>query len=429
MPNPVFDPVALTKQAYEAARTEPPRTWRDHGLMEGFPPAPAARVKRSNFMRAPYNRWAFQNIDRLLPTVTVRAPRSLRPLEVRSTNALGNFALRSMSGEEVPLAEHLTATCTDGFLVMVDGSVRHEYYANGHSAEQRHIMFSVTKSLIGTLAQAAVDSGRLDDTRLAGDYVPQLRGSAFGDATVRHLLDMAVGIDYREDYTDASSESSQFGYACGLHPGPLAEGAPLPPEYEGLDSLYTFLPRLRKRGEHGGFFHYVTATTEALAWVIECATGESCHVQLERIWQAIGCERDGYFIADPLGRNVAGAGYNATLRDIARFGQMLLDHGKVDGQQVLPSDVVDSLLAGGSVEEFARNEEFAPFHGLSYRSQWYVRNGEALVALGVHGQMLVVDFTSRVVIVKQSSTPEAIEILGIDTWLAVQQIAQHFARA
>lgn len=428
MPNPPFDPVALIPQAYAAARAEPPRSWHEQGLMAGFPPAPEARVKRSNFMRAPYNRWGFQHIDRLLPTITVRAPRAAHPLEIRSTHALDAFTLRSLSGAQVPLAEHLAATCTDGFLVLANGSVVHEHYANGHGPEQRHIMFSVTKSLIGTLGQAAVHDGRLDDTKLAGDYVPELRGSAFGDATVRHLLDMAVGIDYREDYADATSESSQFGYACGLTPGPLAEGDPLPPEYAGLDSLYTFLPRLRKRGGHGGFFHYVTATTEALAWVIERATGEACHVHLERLWQALGCERDGFFIADPLGRNVAGAGYSATLRDIARFGQMLLDRGQVDGRQVLPQAVIDTLLAGGSVEEFARNEDFAPFHGLSYKSQWYVRNGEALVALGVHGQMLVVDFVARVVIVKQSSTPEAIDLLGIDTWLAVQQIAAHLAR-
>ena len=117
--------------------------------------------------------------------------------------------------------------------------------------------------------------GKLDPERLAGDYVPEFAGSAYFDASVRQLLDMAVGISYTERYDDPASESSQFGYACGFQPAPV--------EYAQYASLYQYLPSLRKRGEHGGLFHYVTATTEALAWVMERACGEACHELLARI--------------------------------------------------------------------------------------------------------------------------------------------------
>lgn len=415
----------LVAQAYAAERAAPCPGWREQGLMHGFPPPAEARVSKVNFLRPPFVRWSFQHIQRLLPTIDVPAGTAVRPL-VRREEPLGQLVFRSLGGAQVTLDEHLKASHADGFIVLQDGAVRYEAYANGQTPETRHIMFSVTKSLIGTLAEALVAERRLDEHRLTMSYVDELRGSAFGDATVRQLMDMAIGVHYTEDYEDPLSESSQFGYASGLHPpyADLSHG--LPPEYAGLDSLYAFLPRLRKKGEHGGFFNYVTAVTEVLAWVMERATGEACHEQLARLWRRLGCERDGHFIADPLGRGVAGAGFSATLRDMARFGQMLLDHGRVGDEQLLPPEVVSSLLAGGDPEVFARNPEFAPMGRLSYKSQWYVFNGRALLAIGIHGQQLYVDFETRMVSVKQASPPHALAPVNADSLALMHALSHHY---
>lgn len=426
MSQPPVDLRALVAATYAAERAAPSPAWSELGHMDGFPPAPGARVTRKTFMRPPLNRWGFQHINRLLPTIDVPAGAAGRALPRAEEAALQDLLFDSLSGQRVTLLEHLKASHTDGFIVLKEGRVSFEYYANGQTPATRHIMFSVTKSLIGTLAQWAVTEGRLDERRLAQDIVPELRGSAFGDATVRQLMDMAVGIHYTENYEDPLSESSQFGYACGLYPPYVDESAPLPQEYEGLDSLYTYLPRLRKKGEHGGFFDYVTAVTEALAWVLERATGEACHERLAQLWHGLGCERDGYFIADGLGRNVAGAGYSATLRDMARFGQMLLDYGRVDGDQLLPRAVVEDLLAGSDPAIFAGNPEFAPMGPLSYKSQWYVFNGRALLAIGIHGQQLYVDFEAGIVSVKQSSPPQAVAAINIDTLELMHALSRHF---
>ena len=135
---------------------------------------------------------------------------------------------------------------------------------------------------------------------------------------------------------------------------------------------------------------------------------------------------DGHFIADPLGRGVAGAGFSATLRDMARFGQLLLDDGRVGDEQLLPPGVVSSLLAGGDPEVFARNPEFAPMGRLSYKSQWYVFNGRALLAIGIHGQQLYVDFETRLVSVKQASPPHALSPVNADSLALMHALSHHY---
>ncbi|MCU1735034.1 MULTISPECIES: serine hydrolase domain-containing protein [unclassified Pseudomonas] len=377
-------------------------------LMEGFPPPAAQRVTWHNFMTPPHNRWAFHNLGRIRPSISVpRGQAATGPLPAAGYS-IADFSFLSASGDDVSLADHLAATHTDGWLVMKDGQVAQELYANGHGETTRHIMFSVTKSLIGMKAEELVQNGQLDDQRLAAHYVAEFEGSAFGDASVRQLMDMAVSIDYDEVYDDPDSGSSHFGYACGLTPPPAG--------IQACQSLYEYLPGMRKRGEHGGFFHYVTATTEALGWVMERATGRSCAELLGDIWQGLGCERDGFFLADPWGRNITGCGFNATLRDMARYGSLLLDRGHCQGRQLLSADAIGAVLAGGDPAIYAANESFAQWSpGASYKSQWYVYPGEALLAVGIHGQYLYLDFERRVVIVKQSSMPVAESILDIDT--------------
>lgn len=389
-------------------------------FMTGFPPKPDQLVTWGNWMRPPYNKWGFRNLVRLRPSITVSCGKGVEELSTEQVNldAL-NFA--SECGINVRLDEHLLASHADGFIVLHRGKVVYERYANGHSADDRHIMFSVTKSLIGTLAEKLIRDGVLDPERKAIDYVPEFSGSAFADATVRQLMDMSVAIQYTEKYDDPYSESSQFGYACGFFPAPR--------EYAKYDSLYQFLPSLKKNGEHGGFFHYVTATTEALAWVMENASGKACHEHLTAIWSRICCDRDGYFMADPWGRGVAGAGFSATLRDMARFGRLIANRGEHGGHSIIDPVVINAIAKGGDTAIFANDEDFSRWMpGASYRSQWYVFNdhSNAIVAGGIHGQYLFVDFDSDVVIVKQSSLPEAVGIFDADNVRALRAIAAHF---
>ncbi|MDB6444388.1 serine hydrolase [Pseudomonas sp. 21TX0197] len=412
---------SLASLYVEAIESSDPRS--TSSFMQGFPPEPQRRVSWHNWMRAPFNQWGFRNLARLRPSIDVQAGAApVSPLQ-QAPQPLDQLHFNSECGLSISVIEHLLASQTDAFLVMQGDTVLYERYFNGQRPQDRHIMFSVTKSLIGTLGEQLVCEGLLDTALPAAHYVPELAGSAFADATVRQLFDMAVGIDYSEVYEDPDSESSQYGYACGFQPAPV--------QYGQFESLYEYLPSLRKRGSHGGFFHYVTATTEALAWVMERACGRACHELLQDIWSQLGCERDGYFMADPWGRNVAGAGFSATLRDMARFGRLLANEGRHAGRQLLSSEAIAGILAGADPAVYATSPDFSAWTpGASYRSQWYVFNdhSQALMAGGIHGQYLFVDKPSGVVIVKQSSLSEAVSPFDGDSVRMLRAIAAHLTR-
>ena len=118
-------------------------------LMQGFPAPAEQRVTWHNFMTSPHNRWAFQHMERIRPGIVVeRGSQPVRPLPA-ATQGLEEFSFESASGDTLSLHDHLKASHTDGWLVLKDGQVVQELYALHHQPRQRHIMFSVTKSLIG----------------------------------------------------------------------------------------------------------------------------------------------------------------------------------------------------------------------------------------------------------------------------------------
>jgi CubicO group peptidase (beta-lactamase class C family) len=406
---------------YRAAHAKTPETAAALGLMQGVPAPADARVTWANWIRAPFNRWGFQHVGQLLPTLTVHGGGTPPATLAAAPMPLDGFEFDSLSGAKQTLGDHLAATYTDACLILQGGMVRYEGYWNGQTRATRHIMFSCTKSVIGLVAEVLIDRGIFDENAATARYIPELAGSAFGDATIRQVLDMAVGIDYVEKYDDPDSSSSHYGYASGLLPAP-----------EGLGryaSLYEYLPSLMTRGSHGGLFHYVTAVTEVLGWAMERASGKSSDRLVEEmLWSKIGVERDAYFAADPWGRAITGAGFNATLRDLARFGRLVLQEGKIDGVEILPAGTIRKIAAGGDAAAFARDAEFSAWApGASYRSQWYVFNdGEpSIMACGIHGQYIFIDFAADLVVVKQSSLPEAESPIGADTVRLLRALALH----
>lgn len=390
------------------------------GLMQGFPPSADNQVTRANWMLPPYNRWGYHNVRRLTATTAVLRSTQAAPLNNAPAD-LDDWRFDSLSGRPVGIEEHLRASYTDGFLVMRGDDILYEQYFNGQQATDQHIMFSVTKSLIGVITEDAIRRFNLDEQTTAVSVIPELEGSAYADATLRDLLDMAVGIDYDEEYQDPDSGSSLFFYAGGF--------ISTPERYrERAASLYDLMPTFCKRGDHGGLFHYVTICTEVLAWMTERMTGISMTDALTRLWQAAGCENDGYFVTDSKGRAACGAGFNGTLRDMGRLTRLFAAKGKNQSGEYLMPGVIEHIAAGTDPTAYARNEEFDLWTpGASYRSQWYVFNGESMLGCGIHGQYIFIDFASCIVMVKQSSLPVAENDIDTDTVRMMRQLASFLA--
>lgn len=260
---------------------------------------------------------------------------------------------------------------------------------------------SVSKTFTGTLGGLLVAEGLLDENEVASAYVPELKSSAFGDATIREILDMTTGLQYSEDYSNPKAEIWTFSAAGN----PL----PKPKDYSGPRNYYEYLQTVKKSGEHGEVFAYKTINTDAMGWIISRVTGKSIPDLLsERIWKPLGTHHDGYFQIDGAGIAFAGGGFSANMRDMAMFGEMVRNKGYFNKQQILPTALIEDIMNGGSKEAFNKSV-YSSLTGWSYRNMWWHTHNEhgAFAARGVHGQTVYIDPTAEMVIVRFASHPQA----------------------
>ena len=308
--------------------------------------------------------------------------------------------------EPISWAEGLRRNHVDGIIILHRGAVVYEEYFGYLTPSQPHAVMSVTKSLTGTLAAALVAEGVLDPAQRVDYYLPEMVGSGMGDATVREVMDMTTAIDYSEEYTDPTAEVWAFSAAGNpmvVHP----EGEP--------DGYHAYLKEVKKSGNHGEVFGYRTVNAELLGWIVERVGGATVAEQMrDRFWSRMGMEQDAYYQVDASGTPFAGGGFDATLRDLARFGQMMLQGGRWQGKQLLPREAVDDIRFGGSAEPFARADYGRKLPGWSYRSMWWVSNNPdgAYMARGVHGQAIYIDPAAEMVIVRLASNPDASNTLN-----------------
>ena len=375
------------------------------GWMKGFPPPPdrVIRFADGSSYRFPQLRWSFSNYRQLVPTSNVsRGLGAPTPLPRSDRDDIDAVSFRVLGTEQnMTWAQSLAANYTDGIVVLHKGRVVYERYFGALRADGQHIAMSVTKSFFGTIGAMLVADGTLDENAKASKYVPELAGSAFGDATVRQLLDMTTGLQYSENYADPKAEIWDHVRAGNV--------LPRPPGYTGPGTFYEFLVTVKKQGNHGDAFAYKTVNTDTLGWVIARATGKSVGANLqERIWSKLGAEQDAYFAIDSVGTEFAGGGLNTGLRDLARFGEMMRLDGRLNGQQIVPKAVVDDIRRGGEKDLFAK-AGYALLPGWSYRNMWWVSHNEhgAYSARGVHGQLIYVDPKAEMVIARYASFPLA----------------------
>jgi hypothetical protein len=300
--------------------------------------------------------------------------------------------------------ESLLANYTDGLLILHRGTIVYERYFGVLDAHIPHIAYSVTKSFVATLAATLVHEGLIDEQATVPRYLPELASTGYADATIRHLLDMTTGLHFVEDYTDPNCSIWQFSRAGGFRPRPAG--------YQGPESFYDFIRTVAEESPHGERFAYKTVNTDTLAWVLRRATGRTLtELMRERFWSRLGVEDDAYFMVDPTGVEFAGGGLNLTLRDMARFGEMMRLGGRFNDQQIVPREVVDDIRRGGSPAHFVK-AGYTLLPGWSYRSMWWVSHNEhgAFTARGIHGQAIYVDPAAEMVIVRFASHPLAANV-------------------
>lgn len=397
------------------------------GWMVGSPPPEDKRVafQDGGHYQFPKTRWSFCNFRSLVPTTVVsRGLGPASPLQRAELAELDAVKFTPMgSSSTMTWGQAYDANYTDGIVVLHQGKIVYERYSGVLKPEGQHIAMSVTKSFFGLIGQMLVAEGSLDPSAYVTRYVPELKNSAFADATIRQILDMRTGLKYTENYADPQAEIWTHVRAGGV--------LPRPPNYNGPQTFYEFLQTVQKEGEHGQNFAYKTVNTDVIGWVIRRVTGLSIgEVLSQRIWSKLGMEQDAYFTVDSAGNEFAGGGLNTGLRDLARFGELLRNDGNWAGQEIVPKAVIDDIRFNGDASVFPVTT-FPTLEGWCYRNMWWVSNNAhgAYAARGVHGQALYIDPKAEVVIARFGSHPLAVSTHSDPTSLpayhAVAQFLMH----
>jgi CubicO group peptidase (beta-lactamase class C family) len=345
----------------------------------------AVQILRWEMLEGDVNSLMFRSMDELFTTRTVArsGPVWELPHEDRSLDFTYQW-----QGETRPADEVLERTYTNALLIMKDGRIVSEIYRNNSNERSRFIGWSMTKSITSVLVGCALADDYIDslDTPIS-DSLPELKGGGYDGVSIRHVMQMRSGVDYQERYDFANP-----GTAASNHIAALVRNT------ARFADVARTLPRIHEPGE---LFQYKTIDTAVLGWLIERATGGSVAAYTAScLWEPLGAESDGYYIMDGLpgvGREFSGAGFNATLRDFARFGQMMLDGGIADGRRIVSEDWVQQ-----STGPSGETGEQRGGYGLQW---WMVGQDNAYAAIGLQGQYIYIDPATRTVVVKLSYYP------------------------
>ena len=378
--------------------------------------AQAAHVSAANWYWGPANRWSWHNTRRIFPSSQISrgtGPVSDLPAAARDLSTV--IFTDPVTRQPMSVGAMLDATFTDGFLVLQRGHILTETYRNGLAPLQPHLLMSVSKSIMGTLAGILVGRGELDPGKLVTDYVPEMKKTVYEGATVRNLLDMSV-----DDPDERAALKSAQGTAKEYEAVDEAGGW-LPPTAASAPGLRAYLMRLRRpRGENGKSFLYLDQSAILIGWVMERASGKDLSDLLgAELWAKLGAEQDAYMLLDHHQQAYSSAGFNATLRDLGRFGDMMSHGGRYNGQQIVPQGWVDDIRSNGlarsngaAAAEKSDQGLAAPApwpghrHG-TYRSFWWLSEAACgrFAGVGLGGQLLIIDPSADMVVVKFDSVP------------------------
>lgn len=376
------------------------------GWMNGFPP-PRDKVISAidgSFFKFPALRYSVCHMRQFMPTVEVNAASTNQyRFKAKIDRNIDTVSFIPWNSKKpMTWKESLAKNYTDGILILHKGKIVYENYFGELKPDGVHAAMSVSKTFTGTLGALLIAEGLLDENKTGADYIPELKNSAFGDATIRQILDMTTGLKYSEDYSDPNAEIWSFSAAGNPFPKPAS--------YSGPTNYYDYLVTVQKEGEHGEVFGYKTINTDVMGWIISRVTNKSIPELLsERIWKPLGTHVDGYYQIDGAGIAFAGGGFSANMRDMAMFGEMIRNKGRFNNQQILPTSLVEDIMSGGSQEVFMRSVYGTSLENWSYRDMWWITHNEhgSFAARGVHGQTIYIDPKAEMVIVRFASHPEA----------------------
>ncbi|MDO8907851.1 MAG: serine hydrolase domain-containing protein [Pseudohongiella sp.] len=318
----------------------------------------------------------FRNISLLSPVRYINRGENVRVLPKAPVD-YSNLAY-SVDGQQYSLQDFMRHNHVAGLLVLKNGEIAHEAYGLGNREDHLWVSFSMTKSVVSMLTGAAITDGYIGSVEdMVTDYLPQLKGSSYDGVRVRHVLQMASGTAWDENYAD-----------------PQSDVATSPNDMLQLMQFMGSKPRVAEPGER---FNYNTGETNLAGAIVRAAIGNNLAAYLtEKIWKPYGMESDATWISHgPNAGELGGCCISATLRDWGRLAMFAMSNGVLpDGTGILPQNwMKDSTQASPGSD--------------NYGYLWWLNGDGTYRASGIFGQGIYFNPAEDLIIVVQGAWPQA----------------------
>lgn len=399
------------------------------------------QVTLGNWMHPDYNHWAFQNMG-IHPSLMVPRDGNISVLPEDLNPSIAALAFE-FGGESYTVNEAMLNDRTDGYIIIKDGHIVHEDYFGTFGPKDHHMWASSTKSLVGQAIGLLVEQGKLDPNHTVDSYIEELKGTHFGQQTVRTVLNMTSALDYSEDYANITPGTMHFEYFRRLGLVPAYDLMQIDPTTDNTPrGILEFAPNFNQNPklEVNHKYEYHSPNVDVAGWLITRLSGQPLQDFIaENIWYKLGVEHDATFMADMTFTPIATGGFTTTLRDFARVGIAIANEGYYNGQQVFSKSWLEDTFKLTDDEKAHMTRSVYKDEDSGVYDQWlegyknylWIHDSEKGIATfrGVYGQHLYINQEQNLVIATFSSTEtasNAARATNLPRLAAFEAIANHY---
>lgn len=304
----------------------------------------------------------------------VSIPKGALPAEIRYSQGLSEYSLD----------QYFDRQKVTSLQILKNGTLLFEKYQYERGPDSRFFSYSMAKSVTSLLVGIALDKGvirSLDDT--ADKYSPTLKGTHYGESSIRDLLHMASGISFTETYT-GNDDFVKLSRS-------VVTGSPSTPE---LFRTFT------RQGQSGQRFNYSSLETMALGYLLRDATGKSVsELTKEWIWSPLGAEDEAYWLLSKEGMEGVYCCFAASPRDWAKIGLLFAQNGTFNGKRIVSSNYIIEATSADALPSSLKTGWSSSFGGYGYQVWLLPGPGRQFFLRGTHGQSIFVQADTGIVMV------------------------------
>ena len=375
-------------------------------IMKGSPPPIEYQVTLDNWRKYPFNSWSFVNVRNLIPTSPIYNNPDKKVILQKQLIDIDDLVI-DHKNTSYKLKEIFKICDTDAFLVMHKGKIKFEFYDKFTRFNTPHIIFSVSKSLTSLLTGILVEKKVININSYISHILPETKGTAYEDATVRNVLDMSIASGFIEDYTGQAEIFKKYRSSTGWD-------LPETKSKQTVKGLHDFLSSMPKSNQkHGKKYHYCSPHSDLLGWIIERASGENySKIMADLLFKKAGMNHEANVTVDKWGASRAAGGISVSPYDLLLLSELVRNHGSNKNGQVIPAAWIEDFVNNKNNNSYLNQDNLERFPNGNYRSKWYQTGfkDNEYCAIGIHGQNIWINPQKEITIVRMSSASDPINI-------------------